>query len=543
MKIGIPAETHPGERRVAASPAAVERYAKLGFEVLLEDGAGAGASFPNSAYEAAGARIVDGDAAFGADVVLKVRAPRQADGVDEIQRLREDATLISFVFPAQNEEVVEALRARQVTTLAMDQVPRITRAQKMDALSSTANIAGYRAVVEASNEFGSFFTGQFTAAGKVPPAKVLVIGAGVAGLAAIGAARGLGAIVRAFDTRESVRDQIKSLGGEFLTVEIEESGEGGGGYAKTMSKEFIEAEMALFREQAKDIDIVITTALIPGKRAPILWTKDMVESMRPGSVVVDLAAEQGGNCELTEPGERAVSGNGVVVLGYTDMASRMANVSSDLYGTNLYHLLDELGGAEGWNVDEDNDVLRSAMVTRGGETTWPPPKIAEPSPPPAKPAPAAAAPKPAAPKPAAPKASGHGGHGAPAGDGTPATFGPVSIVFMIVLAALWTGLRLRADNAAVSSTATEFLQHLTVFVLACFVGWQVIWSVTPALHTPLMSVTNAISGIIVVGGLVLAVQTAGTAATWIGALAVLFATINIVGGFQVTQRMLRMFRK
>ena len=527
---------------MAASPAAVARYVKLGFEVLLEDGAGDGASFPNSAYEAAGARVVGGDEAFAADVVLKVRAPRSGDGVDEIQRLREGGTLISFVFPAQNEELLAGLRERGVTTLAVDMIPRITRAQKMDALSSTANIAGYRAVVEASNEFGSFFTGQFTAAGKVPPAKVLVIGAGVAGLAAIGAARGLGAIVRAFDTRESVRDQIKSLGGEFLTVEIEESGEGGGGYAKTMSKEFIEAEMALFREQAKDVDIVVSTALIPGKRAPILWTRDMVEAMRPGSVVVDLAAEQGGNCELTVPGERAVSDNGVVVLGYTDMASRMANVASDLYGTNLFHLLDELGGAEGWSVDRDNEVLRSALVTDAGEITWPPPPLPEPSPAPAKPAPApAAAPAaPAAPaaKPAA--SSGHGSHSAPTGSGT---FSPFSIGLMVVLAALWAGLRLRGGESGLSATTTEFLQHLTVFVLACFVGWQVIWSVTPALHTPLMSVTNAISGIIVVGGLVLAVQTAGTAATWIGAIAVLFATINIVGGFQVTRRMLRMFRK
>ena len=542
MKIGIPAETHPGERRVAASPAAVERYVKLGFEVFLEDGAGDGASFPNSAYETAGARVVGGDEAFAADVVLKVRAPRSGDGVDEIQRLREGGTLISFVFPAQNEELLEALRGRGVTTLAVDMIPRITRAQKMDALSSTANIAGYRAVVEASNEFGSFFTGQFTAAGKVPPAKVLVIGAGVAGLAAIGAARGLGAIVRAFDTRESVRDQIKSLGGEFLTVEIEESGEGGGGYAKTMSKEFIEAEMALFREQAKDVDIVVSTALIPGKRAPILWTRDMVEAMRPGSVVVDLAAEQGGNCELTVPGERAVSDNGVVVLGYTDMASRMANVASDLYGTNLFHLLDELGGAEGWNVDRENEVLRAALVTDAGETTWPPPPLPEPSPAPAKPAsaPAAAPAATAAPaaKPAA--SSGHGSHSAPVGSGN---FSPFSIGLMVVLAALWAGLRLNVGESGLSETTTEFLQHLTVFVLACFVGWQVIWSVTPALHTPLMSVTNAISGIIVVGGLVLAVQTAGTAATWIGAIAVLFATINIVGGFQVTRRMLRMFRK
>ncbi|MEM8713994.1 MAG: Re/Si-specific NAD(P)(+) transhydrogenase subunit alpha, partial [Planctomycetota bacterium] len=303
MRLGIPLETYPLEQRVAASPAAVERFKKLGFEVVVERSAGEGASFPDSAYEKAGASIVDRAAAFGdVDVVLKVRAPRlDAEGGSEVDLIREGATLISFIAPAQNEDLLKACCERNLTVLAMDQVPRITRAQKMDALSSMANIAGYRAVVEASNEFGSFFTGQFTAAGKVPPAKVLVIGAGVAGLAAIGAARGLGAIIRAFDTRESVRDQIKSLGGEFLTVDIEESGDGGGGYAKVMSKEFIEAEMALFREQAKDIDIVITTALIPGKKAPLLWTRDMIEIMRPGSVVVDLAAENGGNCEVTVP--------------------------------------------------------------------------------------------------------------------------------------------------------------------------------------------------------------------------------------------------
>ena len=344
MNLGIPKESHPGERRVAASPAAASRFVKLGFDVTVEAGAGVGASYPDSAYEAIGAKIGSKEDSFSADVILEVRAPRDEDDARELDLIREGATLISYVFPAQQEDLVASLKTRKITALAMDCVPRITRAQKVDSLSSMANIAGYRAVIEAANEFGSFFTGQFTAAGKVPPAKVLVIGAGVAGLSAIGAARGLGAIVRAFDTRESVRDQIKSLGGEFLTVEIEESGEGGGGYAKTMSKEFIDAEMALFREQAKEVDIVITTALIPGKPAPKLWLKDMVEAMKPGSVVVDMAAEQGGNCDLTEPGARAVH-NGVIILGYTDMPSRMATVASDLYGTNLAHLLDELGGA------------------------------------------------------------------------------------------------------------------------------------------------------------------------------------------------------
>src|SRR5687768_11272670 len=339
MKVSIVKEIRPDERRVAASPNAVGRLVKSGWTVVVERGAGAAASFPDAQYTAAGATIVPTDEAWAADVVAKVRAPEP----HEIQRMRAGALLVSFIFPAQNPEVVERLAAQKVSAIAIDCIPRISRAQKVDALSSMANIAGYRAVVEAANRFGSFFTGQFTAAGKVPPAKVLVIGAGVAGLAAIAAAKGLGAIVRAFDVRPSVADQIKSLGGEFLTVELAESGEGHGGYAKEMSKEFIEAEMALFRAQAKEVNIVITTALIPGKPAPKLWLKDMVEAMKPGSVVVDLAAENGGNCELTVPGQEVVE-HGVAILGYTDLASRMANVASDLYGTNLWHLLDEMGG-------------------------------------------------------------------------------------------------------------------------------------------------------------------------------------------------------
>ncbi|QDV09833.1 NAD(P) transhydrogenase subunit alpha [Planctomycetes bacterium Poly30] len=538
MRLGIPVETYPLEQRVAASPAAVERYRKLGFEVAVARNAGADASFPDSAYEAVGATIVDQAEAFGGvDVVLKVRAPRlDAEGGSEVDLIREGATLISFVAPAQNEDLLKAFCARNLTVLAMDQVPRITRAQSMDALSSMANIAGYRAVVEASNEFGSFFTGQFTAAGKVPPAKVLVIGAGVAGLAAIGAARGLGAIIRAFDTRESVRDQIKSLGGEFLTVEIEESGDGGGGYAKVMSPEFIEAEMALFREQAKDIDIVITTALIPGKKAPLLWTRDMIEIMKPGSVVVDLAAENGGNCEVTVADQKVVV-DGVTVIGYTDLTSRMANVASDLYGTNLAHLLKELGGAEGWNVDHENEVLRGALVAEKGEVMWPAPKV-EPK---AAPAPAATQPpaKPAAtPQAASPKAAT-----AAATGGSPPIFSQKAIAIGAALALLWVVLRFTSGTTG-ATAASIFVQHLTVFVLACFVGWQVIWSVTAALHTPLMSVTNAISGIIVIGGILMGMKNVDSgAATFIGALAVLFATINIVGGFQVTRRMLRMFHK
>ena len=436
------------------------------------------------------------------------------------------------------------LAARKINLLAMDCIPRISRAQKVDALSSMANIAGYRAVVEAANKFGSFFTGQFTAAGKVPPAKVLIIGAGVAGLAAIAAAKSLGAIVRAFDVRPSVAEQITSLGGEFLTVTVAESGEGQGGYAKEMSKEFIDAEMALFRAQAKDVNIVITTALIPGKPAPKLWLTDMVESMKPGSVIVDLAAEAGGNCECTRAGE-AVVHKGVTVLGYTDMPSRMANVASDLYGTNIWHLLDEMGGAAKFALDHSNEIVRGALVLEGGEKRWPPPKPepkAE-----AKKEPAAAAPKPVeapklvpvsaiAPTPAPKKSHGHGG--APA---KPMN-GQVLIAALIAFVGVFLGLRYGMSAKDMSPDTNDLLQRLTVFVLAVFVGWQVVWNVTPALHTPLMSVTNAISGIIVVGGLLGGSGTLDTAAI-VGIAAILFATINIVGGFWVTRRMLAMFRK
>jgi NAD(P) transhydrogenase subunit alpha len=424
----------------------------------------------------------------------------------------------------------------------MDQVPRISRAQKMDALSSMANISGYRAVIEAANRFGSFFTGQFTAAGKVPPAKVLIIGAGVAGLAALGAAKALGAIVRAFDVRPSVEDQIKSLGGEFLTVTIEESGEGQGGYAKEMSKEFIDAEYALFRAQAKEVDIVITTALIPGKPAPKLWLADMVELMKPGSVIVDLAAEQGGNCELTKPGE-AVEHGGVAIIGYTDLPSRMAHVASDMYGTNLLHMLDEMGGAAGHKVDHANDAVRPALILEHGETRWPPPPSAKQAD--AKPAAAAAKPaeaKPAttpAPTPVAAKAPhGH----APAPKAPSKSSGMILAIVGLVAAIAWTALRFAKADAAVSPETVELFQHLTVFIMAVFVGFQVVWNVAPALHTPLMSVTNAISGIIVVGGLI-----SGFGDLHLGVavamVATLFASINIAGGFLVTRRMLAMFRK
>jgi len=553
MKLGIVNETRPDERRVAASPAVVGRWVKGGWDVVVERGAGVNASYPDAQYEAAGASIVDRQTAWQADIVLKLRPPAVENGACEADQMREGATLISYIQPAENPELVERLAARRLTVLAMDQVPRISRAQKMDALSSMANIAGYRAVIEAAQRFGSFFTGQFTAAGKVPPAKVLIIGGGVAGLAALGAAKGLGAIVRAFDVRPSVEDQVKSLGGEFLTVSIQESGEGQGGYAREMSKEFIEAEYALFRAQAKEVDIVITTALIPGKPAPKLWLTDMVELMKPGSVIVDLAAEKGGNCEVTRPGE-VIEHKGVTVIGYTDLASRMAHVASDMYGTNLAHFLDEMGGAKGYKVDHDNDAVRPALVLEGGEKRWPAPppvKKAEPVKPAkasgpipvaaARPADAGAMPIPL--KVEKPRPAGHGGHGASSAAPSRAS-GIVMAVIGLALAAVWLSLRFGQGDvdASASPSTVALLQHLTVFVMAVFVGFQVVWNVTPALHTPLMSVTNAISGIIVVGGL-LGSRDGLSASVGVALVATLFATINIAGGFLVTRRMLAMFRK
>ena len=541
MKLSIVKETRPEERRVAASPAGVAKWVKAGWEVQLERGAGEAASYPDAQYEAAGATLVDRAAAWrDADIVLKLRPPT----LDEVEQLREGATLISYIMPAQSADLVAALAAKKATVLAMDQVPRISRAQKMDALSSMANITGYRAVIEAANRFGSFFTGQFTAAGKVPPAKVLIIGVGVAGLAALGAAKGLGAIVRAFDVRPSVEDQVKSLGGEFLTVTIQESGEGQGGYAKEMSKEFLDAEYALFRAQAKEVDIVITTALIPGRPAPKLWHTDMVELMKPGSVVVDLAAEQGGNCEVTKPGEVIVH-QGVTIVGLTDLASRMAHVASDLYGTNLWHLLEEMGGVKGYKIDHDNDAVRPALVLEGGESRWPPPAVKKAEPP--KPAEVKEAPKPAAAPAAAAKPAvtpvktvGHG-HGPPSAPPS-RTAGIAMLVFGLVAAAAFVGVRLGLKDSSLSLETYQLLQHLTVFVLAIFVGMQVVWNVTPALHTPLMSVTNAISGIIVIGGLLGSYGPLGKSVA-VAIAATFFATINIAGGFLVTRRMLAMFRK
>jgi NAD(P) transhydrogenase subunit alpha len=512
MKIGVPKETHAGERRVATTPDVAKQLEKLGYEVWVESGAGANASFPDRLYKEAGCHIAADAAELwkNADIVLKVRPPNE----QEAESVRADQTLVSFLWPGQNPELLEKLTASGATVLAMDSVPRISRAQKMDALSSMANIAGYRAVIEAAQHFGRFFTGQITAAGKVPPAKVLVIGAGVAGLAAIGAAKSMGAIVRAFDTRPEVKEQVESMDAEFLMLDFEdEDGSGEGGYAKVMSDEFIKAEMALFAEQAKDVDIIITTALIPGKPAPRLITAEMVESMAEGSVIVDLAAEQGGNCELTEP-DKVVEKNGVKIIGYTDLPSRLAAQSSQLYATNLRHLLSDMTPDKDGNlvVDMDDEVIRGATVCRNGEKTWPPPapKIsAVPPKPKAEPAPL--------PKPK---------------DEKPSIWGPVAALVIGGLALLGVG----------AVAPPSFMAHFTVFVLACFVGYMVIWNVTPALHTPLMSVTNAISSIIVIGAL-LQISSTNTLIMWIAVFTVLITSVNIAGGFAVTRRMLDMFRK
>jgi len=517
MKIGIPSEVEPGERRVAASPDSVKRLVEHGFEVLVEGGAGQPAGFSDADYQAAGAEIAaDAVAAWNCGVVAKVRPPQ----IREVALLRERAVLISLLFPAQNESLVQALAARGVSAIALDAIPRITRAQKMDVLSSMASIAGYRAVVEAANAYGGQFTAQITAAGKTPPAEVLIIGAGVAGLSAIAAARSMGAVVRAFDTRPAVKEQVESLGASFLELDVEESGEGGGGYAKVMSQAFIDAEMALFREQAERVDVIITTALIPGKKAPVLITADMVETMKAGSVIVDLAAEQGGNCELTEPGQRVDHG-GVTIVGYTDLTSRMARHASEMFSANVAHLLLEMGGGGDFGIDEGNEVIRGALVLRDGVGKWPPPEIP------------VAAPAPVKRKVAAKAKTGSKERVSPP---PPPARKPLSRVIASLVAAVGlASLALYAPQA--------FVQHFTVFVLACFIGWQVVWNVTPALHTPLMSVTNAISGIILIGGLLKGASGQVNLAALLGTVAVFVATINVFGGFLVTHRMLKMFRK
>ena len=513
MRIGVPKEIYDGECRVATTPDVVAQLKKLGFDVAVESGAGEKASFSDDAYREAGCEVIDSasDLWSKSDLILKVRAPES----DEAARLRSDQTLISFLWPAQNPELLKQLTDTGATAMAMDSVPRISRAQKVDALSSMGNIAGYRAVVEAAQHFGRFFTGQITAAGKVPPAKVLVIGAGVAGLAAIGAAKSMGAIVRSFDTRPEVKEQVESMDAEFLMLDFEddEDGAGEGGYAKVMSEAFIKAEMELFAEQAKDVDIIITTALIPGRPAPKLITAETARSMKDGSVIVDLAAEQGGNCELTVPGEVAHV-DGVTIIGYTDLPSRLAAQSSQLYGTNLRHLLTDLTPEKDGNivVDMEDEVIRGTTVCKDGETTWPPPapKLSA-APPKAKPAPA----------PVVVKEEG------------PRSFvGPA-----IGMAA--AGLALLGLGAVAPAS---FMAHFTVFVLACFVGYMVIWNVSAALHTPLMSVTNAISSIIVIGAL-MQISSQNSLTMWIAAVTVGITSINIAGGFAVTRRMLEMFRK
>ena len=525
QRIGVPKENFPGEKRVATVPEVVAKLVKLGFSVAVESGAGEAASFSDDAYRAEGAVVVPTAAELWAtaDIVFKVRPP----SADEVALVRPGMTLIGFIWPAQNPELMNQLAAAQATALAIDALPlTLSRAQKMDALTSMAGVSGYRAVVEAANAFGRFFNGQITAAGKVPPAKVFIAGAGVAGLAAIGTAASLGAIVRANDTRAEVADQVVSLGGEFVKVDYEEEGSGGGGYAKVMSEGFQKAQREMYAQQAREVDIIITTALIPGKPAPKLITAEMVQTMKPGSVIVDMAAEQGGNCELTEPGQAVVK-HGVTIIGYTDLASRLARQSSTLYGTNLFRLTEELCKAKNGVavVNMEDDAIRGLTVIKDGTVTWPAPPIKQAPPPP--------------PKPAAAVAEKKGGHGH--GSTGPLPAQTLAIIFAVAAVAFWF-------IGAYAPAA--FLGHFTVFVLACFIGYMVVWNVTPALHTPLMSVTNAISSIIAIGALVqIAPPEAGMAGRpddlirWLAFAATVLTAVNMFGGFAVTRRMLDMFRK
>ncbi|MDX3583129.1 Re/Si-specific NAD(P)(+) transhydrogenase subunit alpha [Streptomyces europaeiscabiei] len=512
QRIGVPAESTAGETRVAATPATVSRLVALGYHVVVEPGAGEFARFSDAAYEEAGARLGD---PWAAEIVLKVNGPSS----EEIGRLRDGATLIALIGPALNPELVEELARRPVTVLAMDAVPRISRAQALDVLSSMANIAGYRAVVEAAHAFGRFFTGQVTAAGKVPPAKVLVAGAGVAGLAAIGAARSLGAVVRATDPRPEVAEQVRSLGGEFLAVRPEQAEQeaGGDGYAKATSDDYNRLAARLYAEQAADVDIVITTALIPGRPAPKLFTAEDVACMKPGSVIVDMAAAQGGNVEGTVAGKAVVTDNDVTIIGYTDLPGRLPTQASQLYGTNLVNLMKLLTPAKDGRLvlDFDDVVQRSMTVVRGGEKTWPPPPVQVSATPAATPA---QGPEPAAvAAPAKPVRSARSGY---------ILVGAGALVLFLVTA----------------FSPSELIGHFTVFVLAIVIGFYVIGQVHHALHTPLMSVTNAISGIVVVGAL-LQIGHGNTAVTVLSFAAILLASINIFGGFAVTRRMLGMFSK
>ena len=528
LTIGGPRETAAAEKRVATVPEVVEKLIKLGFAVLVESGAGDAANISDDAYQAAGAAIAEGATSLwsSSDIIFKVRAP----SVAEVGLMREGSTLVSFIWPAQNPELLQQLAGRKVTVLAIDSLPRtLSRAQKMDALTSQAGVAGYRAVIEAANAFGRFFNGQITAAGKVPPAKVFVAGAGVAGLAAIGTAANLGAIVRANDTRAEVADQVASLGGEFVKVDYDEEGSGGGGYAKVMSEGFQKAQRDMYAKQAREVDVIITTALIPGKPAPKLITAEMVRSMKAGSVIVDMAAEQGGNCELTEPGQAVVK-HDVTIIGYTDLVSRLARQSSTLYSTNLFRLAEELCKTKDGIIDVnmEDEAIRGLTVIKEGSITWPPPApklSAAPVAPPAA----------AQPVVAAKKSHGHGKASEPAsGTGVAVMFAAAAVLFWFIGA----------------SAPPAFLGHFTVFVLACFVGYMVVWNVKPALHTPLMSVTNAISSIIAIGALVQIAPPIEAGLNrpedwirWLAIGAIVLATINMFGGFAVTQRMLAMFRK
>ncbi|MFY9311487.1 MAG: Re/Si-specific NAD(P)(+) transhydrogenase subunit alpha [Bacteroidia bacterium] len=512
MKVGIPSEIFPNELRVAATPKTVKRLQKQGFEVYIQHNAGVKANYSDKEFEEAGAKIVGTAAEIysQSDIVLKVKEP----SMEEVDMMREGLVTLSYLWPAQNQPLLQKLADKKVNAIAMDAIPRISRAQKMDVLSSMANIAGYRAVIEGSYHFGRFLNGQITAAGKVEPAKVLVIGAGVAGLASIGAANSLGAIVRAFDTRKEVAEQIESMGAQFLTVEINEDGATASGYSKEMSKEFIEAEMKLFSEQAKEVDLVITTAQIPGRPAPKLWMDYHVAAMKPGSVIVDLAASTGGNCALTKNGEVYTTDNGVTIVG---KLNQLPTQASQLYGNNLCHLLDDMGKAEKWKIDMEDAVVSRAMVTYNGKINWPP---------------------------------------------APLQVSPTTTKKVVPPSA--EEIKISEDEKAKKATTSmlvqlgvvgvllflvgrfapgEFIQHFTVFVLAVFVGWQVISNVSHSLHTPLMAVTNAISGIIVIGGLLQTTDDISNPMTILAFVAILVASINIVGGFVVTHRMLKMFKK
>jgi len=523
MKIGAPKETAPGEARVALTPDSAGRLQKLGYECIVESGAGMAASFSDEAYRDAGVEVVSSatDLWNEADVIVKVREPT----AEEIDAAPDGKIVIGFVWPSSNEDLLEKMKARNMSVLAMDMVPRISRAQKMDALSSMANIAGYRAVMEAGNNFGRFFMGQMTAAGKVPPARVLVVGAGVAGLAAIGTSVALGAITMAFDVRPEVAEQIESMGAEFVFLDFDDAVSDGaetGGYAAPSSPEFREKQLEKFRELAPDVDIVITTALIPNRPAPELWTADMVEAMKPGSVIVDLAAERGGNCSLTRADERIVTDNDVTIIGYTDFPSRMATQSSNLYANNIRHMLDDLTPDKDGTpvINMEDDVIRSALVTHEGEITWPPPA-------PKVKAIAAAKPKKKEPEETAEQKSAR-----------EATELKKSLNR--------TGLMLAVGSLLILGLGTvappSFMQHFIVFVLAVFVGFHVIWGVAHSLHTPLMAITNAISSIIIVGAL-LQIVSGSFLVMLLAAASVLMASINIFGGFLVTRRMLAMFQR